>query len=53
MTAKSTGSRDRNEATRFASRWWTEYDKTGAVSYKPSNNMMDAADYQMKALDEK
>jgi hypothetical protein len=53
MTAKSTGSRDRNEATRFASRWWTEYDKTGTVSYKPSNSMMDAADYQMKALDEK
>ena len=53
MTAKSTGSRDRNEATRFASRCWTEYDKTGAVSYKPSNSMMDAADYQMKALDEK
>ena len=53
MTAKSTGTRDRNEATRIASRCWTEYDKTGAVSYKPSNNMMDAADYQMKALDEK
>ena len=53
MTAKSTGTRDRNEATRIASRCWTEYDKTGAVSYKPSNSMMDAADYQMKALDEK
>ena len=52
MTAKSTGTRDRNEATRFASRWWTEYDKTGTVSYSPSNSMMVAADYQMQSLNE-
>ena len=52
MTAKSTGTRDRNEAIRFASRWWAEYEKSGIVSYSPSN-MMVAADYQMKALDEK
>ena len=52
MTAKSTGTKDWNEATRFVSRCWAEYDRTGTVSYNPSN-MMVAADYQMKALDEK
>ena len=52
MSAKSTGTKDRNEATRFVSRCWAEYDRTGTVSYNPSD-MMVVADYQMKALNEK
>lgn len=36
LSAKSTGTRDRNEATRIASRWWTEFDRIGKVLYSPS-----------------
>ena len=39
MSAKSTGTRDRNEATRFASRCWAEYDRTGTVRYNVGNNI--------------
>ena len=39
MTAKSTGTKDRNEAIRFASRCWAEYDRTGTVRYSTGNNI--------------
>ena len=39
MSAKSTGSKDRNEATRFASRCWAEYDRTGKVRYSVGDNI--------------
>lgn len=39
MSAKSTGTKDRNEAIRFASRCWAEYDRTGTVRYSVGNNI--------------
>ena len=50
MTAKSTGTKDRNEAIRFASRCWAEYDRTGTVRYSVGNNIA-ATDEETHVID--
>ena len=52
MSAKSTGTRNRNEATRIASRWWNEFDLTGKALYSiENNNSVEAATHGNHLID--